>query len=127
MQSVEKLRKPKGRELKKCFKRNEEERKKKYNKRVLQVENGSFMPLVISTNGGKVKECQIFYKRLSEMVAEKRNISISTAANFIGSKISFSFLKSALLCLRESRLIKKDHQINDMHLSNVRSKIQEFA
>ena len=39
-------------ETKKCFQRNEDEKQKTYNQRVLQVENATFTPLVFSTNGG---------------------------------------------------------------------------
>ena len=38
--------------LKKCFVKNEEEKNKQYNARVLNVENGNFRPLVFSENGG---------------------------------------------------------------------------
>ena len=38
-------------ELQKCFKRNEDEKKRAYNQRVLEVENATFTPLVFATNG----------------------------------------------------------------------------
>ena len=37
----------------------------------MQVENGTFTPLVFAANGGMGKECVRFYQRLSEMIAEK--------------------------------------------------------
>ena len=114
-----------GLELAKCFKRNEDEKKKKYNERVLQVENGSFTPLVFSANGGMARECQLFYKRLSEMIAEKRNISSTVATKFIRTKICFSLLRSTLLCLRGSRSIRNEPRLTDMELSNITSIIQE--
>ena len=55
------------------------------------------------------------------MIAEKRNISKSTATTFIRTKISFSLLRSMLLCIRGSRSVKR---INtelvdvDMELTN---------
>ena len=45
---------------------NEKEKKRQYNERVLEVEHGSFTPLVFSSNGGMGRECSTFYKRLSE-------------------------------------------------------------
>ena len=114
-----------GLELKKCFKRNEDEKKKKYNERVLQVENGTFTPLVFAANGGMARECKVFYKRLSEMIAEKRNTSIAVATTFIRTKISFSLLRSMLLCVRGSRSHKKDHNLTDMELANITSNIRE--
>ena len=90
-------------ELKKCFQKNEEEKKKSYNERVLQIENATFTPLVFSANGGMGKECSTFYKRLAEMIADKRNIATSEAISFVRTRISFSLLRSMLLCLRGSR------------------------
>ena len=78
-------------ELKKCFQKNEEEKKKSYNERVLQIENATFTPLVFSANGGMGKECSTFYKRLAEMIADKRNIATSEAISFVRTRISFSF------------------------------------
>ena len=66
-----------GLELSKCFRRNEEEKKRHYNERVNIVEYGTFSPLVFSTNRGMGRECGIFYKRLSGMIAEKRGVSYS--------------------------------------------------
>ena len=66
-------------ELKRCYLKNEDEKKKNYNERVLQVENGTFTPLVFSTHGGMGRECKTFYQRLTEMIAEKRDIPISVS------------------------------------------------
>lgn len=115
----------KGLELSKCFKRNEEEKKRHYNERVNLVEYGTFSPLVFSTNGGMARECHTFYKRLSGMLAEKRGVSTHQTTSFLRSKISFSLLKSALLCIRGSRSVwsKENMNINDIELSNSLSRI----
>ena len=67
-----------GLELSKCFKRNEDEKKRHYHERVNTVEYGTFSPLVFSTNGGMGRECGAFYKRLSEMIAGKTECSSPT-------------------------------------------------
>ena len=108
-------------EIKKCYHKNEEEKKKAYNERVLQVENGTFTPLVFSATGGMGRECRMFFTRLSEMIAEKRNISVSSAMNFVRTKISFSLLRSALLCLRGSRTLRKVESIAEIDISLVNS------
>ena len=51
--------------------------KKHYNERVLNIENGSFTPLVFNINSGMARECKKFFSRLTEMVAEKRNVHVS--------------------------------------------------
>ena len=93
-----------GLELQKCFKRNEMEKKKKYNERVLHIEHGTFTPLVFSTNGGMGDECAMFYKRLSALISEKRDVPYHEVSSFVRTKLSFSLLKAALLCVRGSRI-----------------------
>ena len=46
------------------FKEKEEEKQRKYQQRVLDVEMGSFTPLVFETNGGMGADCNCFLKRL---------------------------------------------------------------
>ena len=117
-------------DIKRCFQRNEEEKKKKYNERVLQVENASFTPLVFSANGGMGRECHKFYQRLAEMIVDKRDIPSSIATNYIRTKISFSLLRSMLLCLRGSRSLKRLPlpiiSDEDMVLVNHSSEIREI-
>ena len=57
--------------VEKCFRANENEKKRSYGNRVLQIENGFFTPLVFAANVGMGKECIRFYKRLAEMVADE--------------------------------------------------------
>ena len=45
------------------FKEKEEEKQRKYQQRVLDVEMGSFTPLVFETNGGMGADCNCFLKR----------------------------------------------------------------
>ena len=53
--------------------------------------------------GGMGRECQVFYKRLSSMLAEKRDDSYSQVASWIRTKTSFALLRSSLMCLRGTR------------------------
>ena len=89
--------------LAKVHELNEKEKKVKYAARVVDVENGSFTPLVFSCFGGMSRECGLFYKRLSEKLAEKRNMPTSEATCYIRTKISFSLIKAVVLCIRGSR------------------------
>ena len=63
--------------LAKVHKQSEKEKKVKYAARIIEVEDGSFTPLVFSCFGGMSRECSFFYKRLAEKLAEKRNLSAS--------------------------------------------------
>ena len=53
------------------FKEQEEEKKRKYQQRVLDIQMGSFTPLVFGTNGGMGADCNCFLRRLAEKFSEK--------------------------------------------------------
>ena len=57
------------------FKKQEEEKKRMYQQRVLDVEMGSFTPLVLGTNSGMGADCNRFLKRLAEKLSEKNYIA----------------------------------------------------
>jgi len=86
-----------------CFLSNEKEKKRQYGDRVLQAENGTFTPLVFAANGAMGRECIMFYKRLAEMIAEKRKEHSSSTTNTMRTKISFCLLRSMVRCIRGSR------------------------
>ena len=81
----------------------EKEKKRKYNNRIISVEQGSFTPLVMSVNGGMGRECSIFYSKIAEQIAEKRKESKSETVSWIRRKISFCLLRSAIMCVRGTR------------------------
>ena len=56
-------------EISKTNEVNEREKKKLYNERILQIEHGSFTPLVMSPTRGMGRECKKFYARLAEMIS----------------------------------------------------------
>ena len=92
--------------LPQCYKTNEMEKKRKYNERILQIEYGSFTPLVFSVNGGMGKEANKCYSQIDEKLAEKRDEPYSVMMSWIRRKISFSMMKSIIMCIRGSQLIK---------------------
>ena len=73
--------------------------------RVMQVEHGSFTPLVMSAAGGMARECSKFYSRLSEMIDEKRKERYSLIVAWVRRKICFSLITSIGMCLCGSRSI----------------------
>ena len=62
-----------GREVAKVYKEKEQEKKKAYNERIIQVEKGTFTPVVFSTFGGMGQEADRYHKRLAELISEKRH------------------------------------------------------
>ena len=74
-----------------------------YNERVLEIENGSFTPLVFSVFGGMGQECQMFYKRLCQMLSEKRGESHAVVATWVRTRTSFALLRATLMSIRGCR------------------------
>ena len=104
---------------------NENEKKRAYNERVLQVDHGTFTPLVFSIYGSMGRECHKFYSRLSDLLSEKVNLPKSVVANWVRSKVCFALLKSSLLCLRGSQtLCRKASELEcDIGISHDLAKI----
>ena len=110
----------------KSFELNENEKKRAYNTRIQEVEQGSFTPLVFSTSGGMSRECCKFYSRLAEMMSEKRNEQLSTVSAWIKTKINFSLIRSTLMCLRGTRTLHtyKSVKDTDIEITNTISNIE---
>ena len=83
--------------------KNEREKKRKYNARVMNIEQATFTPLVFTVFGGQSVECAVFHKNLADKISNKTGEEYSKILNFIRCKLSYLILRSALLCLRGSR------------------------
>ena len=92
---------------KQIYRMHENEKKGMYSKRVTEIEQGTFTPLIFATTGEMGKECLIYHSRLSELINNKKGEVYSKTMAWIRAKISFSILRSALLCLRGSKTIRK--------------------
>ena len=86
------------------FKEQESEKKRKYQQKVLEVEMGSFTPLIFETNGGMGQECKTFMKQpLAEKLAEKDGEVYPFVISWLRTRISFQILKSVNTSIRGSR------------------------
>ena len=83
----------------------ENDKKRVYNQRVIEIEQRTFTPLVFGTNSAMAKECQIVYKLLAKNLSLKRNKKYCEIMLLIGTQISFSLLRSMLICIRGSRTV----------------------
>ena len=102
------------------FAKNEKEEKRVCNQRVIQVEHGSFTPLVFSAHGGCGNQTQHFIRTLTEKIAAKRDMSSSSLiANYVRKKISFSLIKSLVNCVRGNTITKCPNR--HQHRRNYRS------
>ena len=102
------------------YNQHEREKKRTYNDRVLQVEKGSFTPLIFSTTGGMGPECTKYHKRVAELTSVKRGESYSDVMNYIRTRIRFSLLKCTLIAVRGERGQRRredDTSISDLSLN----------
>ena len=85
------------------FRAQEEEKKRKYLQRIIDVEHGHFSPLIFGTNGGIGKECELFLKKLANALSKRQDESYSNVMTWLRTKLSFEILKSVHVCIRGSR------------------------
>ena len=85
------------------YKENEDEKKKEYNERVLNVEKGNFTPLVFLTSGGMSKECKRFINRLANLQARRKGEEYGDVVRVLRTKLRFALLKTTLIALRGHR------------------------
>ena len=70
---------------------------------MIDIEHGSFTPLVFSATGGRGREAKKFFKRLAEMISEKKKTTYSDTITWFNRKLNFSLIKSLHICIRGSR------------------------
>ena len=92
-------------ELTKACEINEREKKRQYNARILEIEHGSFTPLLMTALGGVGRETSEFYSPLSESIVERRKEQFSVKENGYHGKKSFALVKCISMGVRGSRLI----------------------
>ena len=87
----------------KCYRVNEQQKKRAYDERIREVEHASFTPLIFSTSGGVGPAATIVYRRLATLIAEKQKQPYSRTLHWLRCKLSFSLLRSSIMCLRGAR------------------------
>ena len=114
-------------EISKMYSNHEENKKKLYNQRVIQVEKGTFCPAIFSCNGGASKETSKLLKQIAGKLAEKRGEEYSVTIGFIRKRIAFDILKSCLISLRGTRGKKNQQKINELDLGQHRMEYQPLV
>ena len=102
-----------------CYRRHENKKHQVYEQRVRKIENGSFTPLVFSTSGDMGKAAKITCKRLAYLLSIKREQPYSLVMGWLQCRLSFSLLRSAVMCLRGSRSKKGHVPLSDTHIELV--------
>ena len=63
---------------KQIYRIHENEKKRQYNSRVTEIEQGTFTPLAFTTTGGMADECLRYHSRLAELLSAKKQESHAT-------------------------------------------------
>ena len=106
---------------------HENEKKRSYNQRVVQVEHGTFTPLVFSTTGGESPECMRFHKRLATLLSNRRGEKYCDSIAYIRRKIRFCILRTTLIAIRGYRKPKTPDTANIIPLYEVDISVSEAA
>ena len=92
-----------GQDLQAAHKKNEQEKKREYDERIREIEHASFTPLVFASSGGMAPLAIKFYATLAQKIAEKKQQPRSSVVAWMRCRLSFSLLRSAILCIRGTR------------------------
>eukprot|EP00117_Sycon_ciliatum_P033528 scpid19357/ scgid25783/ len=85
------------------YKRHEQEKRRRYEERITNVEHASFSPVVLSCTGGYGKAATALYARLASMLADKKQEPYSATISYIRCKLSFALIRAAVASLRGHR------------------------
>ena len=101
-------------DLQKVYKQHEREKKIQYNARVMEVEKGTFTPVVFSCSGGASPEASKLLKAIATKLADKRKEPYSTSISFVRRRISFDLLKTCVISFRGDRGAKRVLSIQEL-------------
>ena len=103
--------------LDQLYSENEQEKKRSYNDRVVNVEKGTLTPLVFTTSGGMSPECAKMNKQLAELIARKRNESYAHVIQYVRTRLRFALLRCTVIAIRGVR--GKDMSTGEKNISDI--------
>ena len=91
-------------QLPSAYRLHERQKQRSYDQRVCEIEHGSFTPLVFTTTSGGMGKCaSVTYKRLASLLSTKQEQNYGATIAWIRCCLSFSLLRSSIMCLRGAR------------------------
>ena len=105
----------------KIYEEHENQKKRAYNQRIVQIERASFTPLVFSTTGGMAQECTRYHKKVAELISTKTREDYSKVMSHLRTRIRFTLLKSTLLAIRgeRGRPRKSAYRISELSFNTI--------
>ncbi len=95
------------------YKEHENQKKRLYLDRVLQVEKASFTPLVFSTTGGAAPEAERFIKQVASRIASRKRECYSDVIRHLRTRLRFTLLRATLIAVRGYRGPAKPEHVDD--------------
>ena len=103
-----------------CYRRHKLEKRRMYEKRICEVEHGSFTP-----------SATVVFKQLASLLSMKVDHPYSRTLTFLRCKVTFSLLDSVIMCLRGARSSfhrpAHDSSMQDQPLDLIVSEAQLFG
>ena len=109
----------------KLFRQHERHKQLEYEERIVNVDRGSFCPLVFSTTRTTGPLCDRFLKRLAAKIAEVDEVDYSSTMSWMRCRISFALIRNAVMCIRGSRSSVRKPVRYDRALATAESRIEE--
>ena len=110
------------------YRSHENEKKRMYGHRVLQVEKGTFTPLVFSTTGGMSEETNKAVKRLAQRMETVTHQRYSEVVGFIRKRLRFELLKTTVIALRGDRGARSRNELNmSMPIEEIDVNLEPFG
>ena len=106
---------------------HENEKKRTYNDRIIQVEHGTFTPLFFSTSGGESPECRKYHQRLATLISERRKESYAETMTYIRRRMRFCILRTTLVSVRGYRKPKNSNRPVNISFSETDISVSEMA
>ena len=78
----------------------------------MEIEQGTFTPIVVTVKGVMGQEAIRYHKALAEKIADKTGEKYDDVTRLIRTKLSFLVVKASLLCLRGSRTIYNENAVS---------------
>ena len=90
-------------QIDKMYRHHEQSKKREYNARIIEVEKGTFTPVVFSCSGGASQEASRLLKAMALKLSVKRREKYSDVINFVRRRIRFDVLRTCLISFRGDR------------------------
>ena len=86
--------------LRACYHRHEQEKRRRYDRKIGEVERSSFLPVVFSATGGCGKGATALLKRIAHLQASRSKEPYSVLMALLRCRLGFSLLRASVMCLR---------------------------